>query len=111
MSSARAKEARMTGKTLNKLLYLFDRIEDVDGNIAKNVLDLHQQEKKAAIGALKVALSIPGPGEIRQITSNTVGKFRGIAGKTPEALRAPGPRSPGVLDPSRSIQNAMKAFR
>jgi hypothetical protein len=52
MSSARAKEARMTGKTLNKLLYLFDRIEDVDGNIAKNVLDLHQQEKKAAIGAL-----------------------------------------------------------
>lgn len=107
----RKKEARITARGLNKLVYLLDKLEDTDTNVAKNILDLHNQEKKAAVELLKHALAIPGPGQVRQITTNTVGKFRGIAGQTPAALRAPGPKSPNVLDPTRSIPNAMKAFR
>lgn len=100
--------------TSTKLLYIIDHLENVNPSLAKAVLDVHNQESRARskVSMLrKVALALPGPGEVRKITSSSVGRFRGIAGATPAALRAPGPANPNLLDPSRSIPNAMKAFK
>lgn len=116
----RAKTAMLRAKTLNKLLYLADKLDDVDPNVAKNLFDVHQQETQASqrnkhsqalerLGA-KIALALPGPGQVRS-ASRAVGKFTGMAPKSSPALRAPGPRAPGIVRPTAAIDTAMERFR
>lgn len=114
------KTAMLRAKTINKLLYLADKFDDVDPNVAKNILDVHSQETQAAernkhsqalelLGA-KLALAVPGPGQVRA-ASRSVGKFTGMAPKSSPALRAPGPKNPGIVRPTAGIDTAMERFR
>lgn len=120
MGWKRPKTAMLRAKTVNKLLYLADKFDDVDPNVAKNLFDVHQQETDALdrrkhsqalelLGA-KLALAIPGPGQVRS-ASRAVGKFTGMAPKSSPALRAPGPRTPGVVRPTAGLDTAMERFR
>lgn len=108
--------------TVQKLLYAL-RKADTNGALdtrglvdaltsptaAQNTRNLYAQEKDAALIRIgtKLALSIPGAGAIRKSPS-TVGRFAGIAGKSQQALQAPGPRLSSVTKPTLGISSAMK---